>query len=59
MELTPHQAKYFAMESMGNTASDKMQKLVPSLVGIWVELNPQEVAARFAFKSRLTSDFCY
>ncbi len=56
MELTPHQAKYFALELTRRTASDDMQKLVPSLMDARVDLNPHQVeAALFAFKSPLSS----
>ncbi|GAB1443996.1 SNF2-related protein [Ignavibacteriales bacterium] len=56
MELTPHQAKYFALELTRRTASDDMQKLVPSLMDAKVDLNPHQVeAALFAFKSPLSS----
>lgn len=56
MELTPHQAKYFALELTRLTASDDMQKLVPSHMGAKVDLNPHQVeAALFAFKSPLSS----
>lgn len=41
MELTPHQAKYFALELTRRTASDDMQKLVPSLMDARVDLNPR------------------
>lgn len=43
MELTPHQAKYFALELTRRTASDDMQKLVPSLMDARVDLNPHQV----------------
>lgn len=43
MELTPHQAKYFALELTRRTASDDMQKLVPSLMDAKVDLDPLKV----------------
>ena len=43
MELTPHQAKYFALELTRLTASDDMQKLVPSHMGAKVDFFPQKV----------------
>lgn len=56
MELTPHQAKYFALELTRRTSSDDLQKLVPSLMDAKVDLNPHQVeAALFAFKSPLSS----
>jgi SNF2 family DNA or RNA helicase len=56
MELTPHQAKYFALELTRLTASDDLQKLVPSLMDARVDLNPHQVeAALFAFKSPLSA----
>lgn len=58
MEITPNQAKYFALELSKHTASGDMQKLVPSLMDARVDLNPYQVeAALFAFNSSTASDF--
>lgn len=43
MELTPHQAKYFALELSKHTASGDMHKLVPSLMDARVDSNPHQV----------------
>lgn len=57
MELTPHQAKYFALELTRRTSSDDLQKLVPSLMDAKVDLNPHQVeAALFASKFSLSSN---
>lgn len=54
MELTPHQAKYFALELTRRTSSDDLQKLVPSLMDARVDLNPHQVeAALFGSKHHL------
>lgn len=37
MELTPHQAKYFALELTRHTSSDDLHKLVPSLMDARVD----------------------
>jgi|GEM_PF-3261821 len=58
MELTPHQAKYFALELTRRTASDDMQKLVPSLMDAKVDLNhpnerifPISTISKFSLRS--------
>lgn len=58
MELTPHQAKNFALELTRRTSSDDLQKLVPSLMDAKVDLNPHKVeAALFASKSSQTLNY--
>ena len=57
MELTPHQAKNFALELTRRTSSDDLQKLVPSLMDANVDLNLlQAEPALFAFKFSLSSN---
>lgn len=54
MEITPNQAKYFALELSKHTASGDMQKLVPTLMDARVDLNhhlvqiiPKDIFSQF------------
>jgi len=56
LDITAYHAKYFAYELTKRSASDKVQKLVASLMDAQVDLNPHQVeAALFAFRSPLSS----
>jgi adenine-specific DNA-methyltransferase len=55
MNLTPHQAKYFACELTKRCSSDSAEKLAGAVASAQVDLNPHQVdAALFAFKSPLS-----
>jgi hypothetical protein len=52
MQLTDFHAKYFAYELTKRCASDSVEKLIPVLADVQVDLNPYQVeAALFAFRS--------
>lgn len=52
MQLTDHQAKFFAYELTRRWSSDSVGKLAAAVAGAQVDLNPHQVdAALFAFKS--------
>lgn len=55
MNLTPHQAKYYAYELSKKCKSDSAEKFGATLLDAKVDLNPHQVeAALFAFKSPLS-----
>lgn len=55
MNLTPHQAKFFAYSLTKRCASDSLEKLSSTLSNAQVDLNPHQVeAALFAFRSPLS-----
>lgn len=55
MNLTPHQAKYYAYELSKKCKSDSTEKFGATLLDAKVDLNPHQVeAALFAFKSPLS-----
>lgn len=55
MNLTPHQAKYFAYELSKRVKSDSAEKFGATLLDAKVDLNPHQIqAALFAFKSPLS-----
>lgn len=48
--ITPHQAKYFALELSKRSPSNSLEKFTASLFDAQVDLNPHQVeAALFAF----------
>src|SRR3970040_1286047 len=52
MQITPHQARYFAHELTRRHSSDSVEKLASVLADAQVDLNPHQVeAALFAFRS--------
>src|SRR5918911_1355893 len=54
--LTPHQAKYFALELSKRSSSDSLEKYGAVLADAKVDLQPHQVdAALFAFWSPLSS----
>jgi len=54
MSLTPHQARYFALELSKRSASDSLEKYGAVLADAKVDLQPHQVdAALFAFRSPL------
>jgi ERCC4-related helicase/predicted transcriptional regulator len=56
MQLTNHQAKYFAYELSKKCKSDSSEKFGATLMDAKVDLNPHQVeAALFAFKSPLSN----
>lgn len=56
MQLTTHQAKYFAYELSKKCKSDSSEKFGATLMDAKVDLNPHQVeAALFAFKSPLSN----
>jgi superfamily II DNA/RNA helicase len=56
MQLTNHQAKYFAYELSKKCKSDSTEKFGATLMDAKVDLNPHQVeAALFAFKSPLSN----
>lgn len=56
MQLTNHQAKYFAYELSKKCKSDSSEKFGATLLDAKVDLNPHQVeAALFAFKSPLSN----
>lgn len=53
--ITPHQAKYFALELSKRSPSNSLEKFTASLFDAQVDLNPHQVeAALFAFRSPLS-----
>jgi len=55
MNLTPHQAKYFAYELSKKVKSNSEEKFGATLLDAKVDLNPHQIqAALFAFKSPLS-----
>ncbi len=55
MQITPHQAKYFAYELTKRSPSNSVDKLVATLANAQVDLNPHQIdAALFAFRSPLS-----
>lgn len=55
MQITPHQAKYFAYELTKRSPSNSVDKLVATLADAQVDLNPHQIdAALFAFRSPLS-----
>ncbi|MDD3284372.1 MAG: SNF2-related protein [Patescibacteria group bacterium] len=55
MNITDHQAKYFAYELTKRCASDSLEKLSSTLSNSQVDLNPHQIeAALFAFRSPLS-----
>jgi ERCC4-related helicase len=55
MNITPHQAKYYAYELSKKCKSDSAEKFGATLLDAKVDLNPHQVeAALFAFKSPLS-----
>src|ERR1019366_1477620 len=55
MDLTAHQAKYFAHELTKRSPSDSVEKLAGALADAQVDLNPHQIeAALFAFRSPLS-----
>jgi superfamily II DNA or RNA helicase len=55
MSITPHQAKYFALELAKRSASDSLEKYGAVLADAKVDLQPHQVdAALFAFQSPLS-----
>lgn len=56
MTLTPHQAKYYALELSKRSSSDSIEKYGAVLADAKVDLQPHQVdAALFAFKSPLST----
>ena len=55
MQITPHQAKYFAYELTKRSPSNSVDKLISTLADAQVDLNPHQIdAALFAFRSPLS-----
>lgn len=55
MNLTPHHAKFFALELTKRCSADSIEKFAGALVDAQVDLNPHQVeAALFAFHSPLS-----
>jgi len=55
MQITPHQAKYFAYELTKQSPSNSIESLAMTLADAQVDLNPHQIdAALFAFRSPLS-----
>ena len=55
MNITPHQAKYFAYELTKQSPSNSLDKFAATLADAQVDLNPHQIdAALFAFRSPLS-----
>src|SRR5216684_1077298 len=55
MQITPHQAKYFAHELTKQSPSNSFDKFAATLADAQVDLNPHQIdAALFAFRSPLS-----
>lgn len=56
LNLSPHQAKYYAFELTKRCSSDSVEKFSATLLDAQVDLNPHQVeAALFAFRSPLSA----
>ncbi|TXH68156.1 MAG: DEAD/DEAH box helicase [Thiothrix sp.] len=54
MQLTPHQAQYYAWQLTRHAASNSLESLAPTLVNAQIDLNPHQVeAALFAYENPL------
>ncbi len=55
MQLTPHQAQYYAWQLTRHAASNSLESLAPTLVNAQIDLNPHQVeAALFAYENPLS-----